>query len=41
MNSNAIVGVGQASAEEIDHINILQASFLAMKRAREDVVCQG
>ena len=33
MNSNAIVGIGQASAEEIDKINILQASFLAMKRA--------
>ena len=41
MNSNAIVGVGQASAEEIDSINILQASFLAMKRAWEDVVRQG
>ena len=31
--SGAIVGIGQASAEEIDRINILQASFLAMKRA--------
>ena len=31
--SGALIGVGQASAEEIDQINILQASFLAMKRA--------
>jgi len=31
--SGALIGVGQASAEEIDEINILQASFLAMKRA--------
>lgn len=37
MNSNAIVGVGQASAEEIDAVNILQASFLAMKRALDEV----
>lgn len=28
-----LIGIGQASAEEIDCINILQASFLAMKRA--------
>ncbi len=28
-------GVGQASVEEIDHINILQATYLAMKRAVE------
>lgn len=27
------VGVGEASVEEIDRLNILQASFLAMKRA--------
>ena len=31
--SDAVIGIGQASAEEIDQINILQASFLAMKRA--------
>lgn len=31
--SGALIGIGQASAEEIDKINILQASFLAMKRA--------
>lgn len=28
-----IIGVGEASAQEIDEINILQATFLAMKRA--------
>lgn len=27
------IGIGQASAQEIDEINILNASFLAMKRA--------
>jgi ribonuclease HII len=31
------VGIGSASAEEIDEINILQASFLAMKRAIENL----
>jgi ribonuclease HII len=30
-------GIGTASVEEIDEINILQASLLAMKRAVEDV----
>ncbi len=35
--SNAIIGIGCASAEEIDKINILQASFLAMKRAIENM----
>lgn len=29
----ALVGVGQASVDEIDRINILQATFLAMRRA--------
>jgi ribonuclease HII len=29
------IGVGQASAEEIDRLNILQATFLAMRRALE------
>ena len=29
----ADVGVGQASVQEIDRVNILQASFLAMRRA--------
>ena len=37
MASNAVVGIGQASAAEIDEINILQASFLAMKRALDQV----
>lgn len=41
MESGAIVGIGQASAEEIDEINILQASFLAMRRAMEDVEARG
>lgn len=31
--SNAVWGIGEASAQEIDEINILQASFLAMERA--------
>jgi ribonuclease HII len=31
------VGIGSASAEEIDELNILQASFLAMKRAIENL----
>ena len=30
-----VVGIGMASVEEIDRINILQATFLAMKRAVE------
>jgi ribonuclease HII len=29
----AMVGIGEASVEEIDSINILQAAFLAMRRA--------
>ncbi len=41
MNSNAIVGIGEASAKEIDEINILQASFLAMKRALDSVKEKG
>jgi ribonuclease HII len=41
MNSNAIVGIGEATAEEIDEINILQASFLAMKRALDSVKEKG
>lgn len=28
-----LIGIGQASAEEIDELNILQATFLAMNRA--------
>lgn len=34
---NAVVGVGQASVAEIDQINILQATFLAMARALENL----
>jgi len=30
---HAVIGVGQASAAEIDRLNILQATFLAMDRA--------
>ncbi len=37
----AIVGVGEASAAEIDSMNILQASFLAMQRALDSVRKQG
>jgi len=31
--TDAIVGIGEASVEEIDRLNILQATFLAMTRA--------
>lgn len=41
MASEAIVGIGQASAAEIDEINILQASFLAMERALDQVRAAG
>ena len=34
-------GIGQASAKEIDELNILQASFLAMQRAYDDMVQKG
>jgi len=33
----AIVGIGQASVEEIDDINILQATMLAMRRAVDNL----
>ncbi|NCB49935.1 MAG: ribonuclease HII [Alphaproteobacteria bacterium] len=33
LKSNALIGIGISSVEEIDEINILQASLLAMKRA--------
>lgn len=36
-----IYGIGQASAQEIDEINILQASFLAMRRALDQVIQKG
>ena len=41
LNSNAIVGVGKASSQEIDEINILKASFLAMHRAMKQVQEKG
>ena len=37
IREHAIVGVGFASVEEIDEINILQATFLAMARAEENL----
>ena len=40
MNS-AYVGIGQASAQEIDEINILQATFLAMDRALQNAAKNG
>lgn len=39
--SGALIGIGQASAQEIDDINILQASFLAMRRALEQIEVAG
>lgn len=33
----AVVGIGQASAEEIDRYNILNATFMAMHRALEQI----
>jgi len=41
MNSGAYIGIGQASAQEIDELNILQATFLAMKRALQDATQKG
>lgn len=35
IQSQCIFGIGQASAEEIDSLNILQATFLAMRRSVE------
>lgn len=35
-----LIGIGEASAKEIDDINILQASFLAMKRALKKACLQ-
>lgn len=34
-NGQLLYGIGEASAKEIDEINILQATFLAMRRAVE------
>jgi len=33
INETSIIGIGQASVEEIDALNILEASMLAMRRA--------
>ena len=41
MNSSAYVGIGQASAQEIDNLNILQATFLAMHRALDNASDKG
>lgn len=35
--SNALIGCGMASVEEIDALNILRATFLAMRRAVESL----
>ena len=37
IKNNHIVSIGWATVEEIDEINILQATFLAMKRAVQDL----
>ena len=37
MQSNALIGIGISSSVEIDEKNILQATFLAMQRAIEQV----
>ena len=37
ISANFFVGVGIASVEEIDEINILNATFLAMRRALDEV----
>ena len=40
VHSCALVGVGIATVDEIDQLNILQATFLAMRRALEQLVRQ-
>ena len=37
IRQSCLVGIGQATVEEIDQINILQASLLAMRRAVENL----
>ncbi|RYG61026.1 MAG: ribonuclease HII, partial [Alphaproteobacteria bacterium] len=37
VRAECVVGLGEASVAEIDEINILQATFLAMRRALEQV----
>ena len=41
IQATPVWGIGQASAQEIDEINILQASFLAMRRAMDEVIKKG
>lgn len=36
-NGKVAIGIGEASCEEIDRLNILQATFLAMKRAKDNL----
>lgn len=38
-NGNLFYGIGQASAQEIDRLNILNATFLAMRRAYQNLGC--
>ena len=40
-NNNAVIGAGSADVHEIEQINILQASLLAMKRAVQSCLPQG
>ncbi len=37
LRQTARVGIGRAEVEEIDRVNILQATFLAMRRALDDL----
>ena len=41
LSATPIWGIGQASAQEIDEINILEASVLAMRRALDEVIQKG
>ena len=41
LSATPIWGIGGASAQEIDEINILEASFLAMSRALDEVIQKG
>jgi ribonuclease HII len=39
-NGDVLIGVGAASVEEIDRLNILQATFTAMRRAVQRLGCR-
>lgn len=41
LEENFFIGIGIATVEEIDEINILNATFLAMRRALENLCKQG